>query len=63
MLDSLGLLALLALIAALWNALCNTVFDRLEARLAGRRADLRPPLWRMVRAPGSRADFLFLTLR
>lgn len=61
-LDSLGLLALLALIAALWNALYNTVFDRLEARLAGRRADLRPPSWRIVHALGFEGGLLFLTL-
>jgi uncharacterized membrane protein len=61
-LDSLGLLALLALIAALWNACYNTVFDRLEARLAGRRADLRPPSWRIVHALGFEGGLLFLTL-
>lgn len=61
-LDSLGLLALLALIAALWNALYNTVFDRLEARFLHRRADLRPPLWRVAHALGFEGGLLFLTL-
>lgn len=61
-LDSLGLLALLALIAALWNALYNTVFDRLEARFLRRRADLRPPLWRVAHALGFEGGLLFLTL-
>lgn len=61
-LDSLGLLALLALIAALWNACYNTVFDRLEARFLRRRADLRPPLWRAAHALGFEGGLLFLTL-
>ncbi|MBI5781576.1 MAG: PACE efflux transporter [Rhodocyclales bacterium] len=61
-LDSLGLLALLALIAALWNACYNTVFDRLEAHFLRRRADLRPPLWRVAHALGFEGGLLFLTL-
>ncbi|NTV11375.1 MAG: PACE efflux transporter [Zoogloea sp.] len=41
---SIGLMALLALLAALWNALFNTGFDWLDGRLSGRTADRRP-LW------------------
>lgn len=61
-LDSLGLLALLALIAALWNAGYNTMFDHLEARFLRRRADRRPPPWRLVQALGFEGGLLLLTL-
>ncbi|TAH51532.1 MAG: hypothetical protein EYC67_01545, partial [Betaproteobacteria bacterium] len=40
--DSLGLLALAALIAALWNGVYNSGFDWIEGRLTGRTADRRP---------------------
>ena len=38
---SLGLLAALALIVALWNALYSTAFDWAEAAVTGRSADSR----------------------
>jgi uncharacterized membrane protein len=60
--DSFFLLALIALIAALWNAVYNTSFDWLEGRLTGRTADLRPMLWRAVHAIGFETGLLIVTL-
>jgi uncharacterized membrane protein len=59
---SAGLLALLSLIAAVWNGVYCTVFDRIENRLTGRRADLRPPRWRLAHAVGMEGGLLLLTL-
>jgi len=61
-LPSLGLMAILALIAALWNAVFNTVFDRLEGRLTGRPADRRPWRLRVLHALGFEGGLLLLTL-
>lgn len=62
LMDSAGLLAVLALVAALWNGLYCTVFDRLEWRLARRQADQRPPRWRLCHALGFEGGLLFITL-
>lgn len=61
-LPSLGLLALLALVAASWNALFNTAFDRLEGRLTGRTADRRPARLRVVHALSFESGLLMITL-
>ena len=60
--DSLGLLALIAAIAALWNAAYNTSFDWLEGRLTGRTADHRPVLLRGVHAIGFEGGLLLISL-
>lgn len=62
MADSLGLLAVAALIAAVWNALYNTGFDWLEGRLTGRTADRRPLRLRIVHAIGFEGGLLLMTL-
>lgn len=60
--DSLGLLALIALIAALWNTAYNTAFDWVEGRLTGRTADRRPFFWRSVHALGFEGGLLLVSL-
>ncbi len=60
--DSLGLLALIAAIAAVWNALYNTSFDWVEGRLTGRTADQRPALMRVVHASGFELGLLLVSL-
>lgn len=60
--DSLGLLAVAALIAAIWNACYNTTFDWIEGRLTGRTADRRPWLGRVLHAIGFEGGLLLLTL-
>lgn len=62
MVDSLALLATIALIAALWNTGYNTAFDWVEGRLTGRTADLRPMRWRVVHAVGFEAGLLLVSL-
>ena len=61
-LPSLGLLAILALIAAVWNGLFNTAFDWAEGRLTGRPADRRPVRLRAVHAVLFEGGLLLLTL-
>lgn len=61
-LDSLGLLALIALIAAIWNAVYNTSFDWVEGRLTGRTADMRPAPLRIVHAAGFEGGLLLVSL-
>ena len=61
-LPALGLLAVLALIAALWNGLFNTAFDWFEGRLTGRPADRRPARMRVVHAVFFEGGLLLLTL-
>src|SRR3954454_1247698 len=46
--NSVGLLALLALIVAAWNGLYSTVFDWAEQAITGRGADERPILLRVL---------------
>ena len=60
--DSLGLLAVIALIAALWNAGYNTSFDWIEGRLTGRPADHRPYAMRILHALGFEGGLLVITL-
>jgi len=60
--DSIALLALIALIAALWNAAYTTLFDWLEGRLSGRSADRRTTLWRIVHAAGFELGLLLISL-
>ena len=60
--DSLGLLALIALIAAIWNTSYNTAFDWIEGRLTGRTADLRPVGMRAVHAIGFESGLLLVSL-
>lgn len=62
MLESAGLLALIALIAALWNASYNTAFDWFEGRLTGRTADRRPVRLRVLHACGFEAGLLLMSL-
>ena len=60
--DSIGLLALIALIAALWNGAYATSFDWLEGRLSGRPADRRTTPWRIVHAAGFELGLLAISL-
>ena len=61
-LDSLGLLAVIALIAALWNAIYNTSFDWIEGRLSKRAADQRPYLMRIFHATGFEGGLVLISL-
>jgi len=61
-LDSLGLLAVIAAIAAVWNALYNTTFDWIEGRLTGRTADRRPVRLRVAHAVGFEGGLLLVSL-
>ena len=60
--DSFALLAGIALIAALWNAVYNTTFDWLDARLSSRTADLRPMPLRVAHAVGFEGGLLLISL-
>jgi uncharacterized membrane protein len=60
--DSLGLLALIALIAALWNAVYNTSFDWIEGRLTGRTSDRRPYAMRILHAAGFEGTLILVSL-
>ena len=60
--DSVGMLVLIALIAALWNGTYNTAFDWIEGRLTGRTADRRPWGLRTVHAAGFEGGMLLMTL-
>ena len=59
--ESVGLLALLALVALLWQAFYGLLFDWLEARWAHRPAHLRPWPWRLVHAAGFEVTLFLLT--
>jgi len=61
-LESAALLALLALVAALWNGAFNTGFDWMEGRLTGRSADRRPLRLRCVHAALFEGGLLLITL-
>lgn len=50
--DSLIVLVALSIMVMCWSALYNTVFDRLEFRLAGRVASERAHGWRVVHSIG-----------
>lgn len=60
--DSLGLLALVALVAALWNAAYMTAFDWVDGRITGRTADRRGKLGRIVQAIGFEFGLLLVSL-
>ena len=60
--ESLGMLAVLALVASSWNACYNTSFDWVEGRLTGRTADRRPLRLRVVHACGFECGLLVMTL-
>jgi len=62
LLDSLGLLALMAVIASIWNALYNTSFDWVEGRLTGRASDRRPTPLRVVHAAGFESGLMLVSL-
>lgn len=60
--ESIGLLALLALIAAIWNGTYNTCFDWVDGRLSGRTADRRPVKLRVAHAIGFETGLLMVSL-
>mgnify|MGYP006166333339 FL=1 len=60
--ESIGLLALAALIAGVWNGGYNTGFDWVEGRLTGRTADRRPLRLRALHALGFESGLLLMTL-
>ena len=60
--ESIGLLALLALIAAIWNGTYNTCFDWFDGRLSGRTADRRPVRLRVMHAIGFETGLLLVSL-
>ena len=60
--DSIGLLALIALIAAIWNGCYNFCFDWTEGRLTGRPADRRPFRLRALHAIGFEGGLLLMSL-
>ncbi|MGL1834856.1 PACE efflux transporter [Rhodocyclaceae bacterium SMB388] len=60
--ESIGLLALLALIAAIWNGCYNTCFDWVDGRMSGRAADRRPVRLRAVHAVGFESGLLLMSL-
>lgn len=59
---SVGLMAAMAAVAALWNGLYSSAFDWLEARYAGRQADHRPAIWRSIHAIGFELGLMVATL-
>ncbi|WP_332670688.1 PACE efflux transporter [Aromatoleum sp.] len=60
--DSIGLLTLIALIAAVWNGSYNFCFDWVEGRLTGRPADHRPFRLRALHAIGFEGGLLLMSL-
>ena len=62
LLESAVLLAILSLIAAIWNGVYCTGFDWIEGRLTGRRADQRPQLLRLAHALGFEGGLLIFSL-
>lgn len=60
--ESLGLLMVLALLAALWNGSYNSICDRIEGRLTGRTADRRPVRLRVLHALGFEGGFIAISL-
>jgi len=60
--ESIALLALFALIAAIWNGSYNTCFDIIDGRLSGRTADRRPRRLRVLHAIGFETGMLLITL-
>jgi uncharacterized membrane protein len=62
MADSVALLAVIALIAAVWNGGYNVGFDWIEGRLTGRSADRRPFRLRALHAAGFEGGLLLMSL-
>ena len=60
--ESLALLALIALIAALWNVAYATSFDWTYGRLTGRSADRRGKFARLLQALGFEGGLLAISL-
>lgn len=60
--DSIGLLAVLALLAALWNGGYNSACDWVEGRWTGRTADRRPVALRVLHALGFEGGFIAISL-
>ncbi|MBX3687285.1 MAG: PACE efflux transporter [Rhodocyclaceae bacterium] len=60
--QSAGLLVMMAIIAAIWNAGYNTTFDWFEGRATGRTADRRPLAMRIVHAVGFEGGLLLMSL-
>lgn len=60
--ESVGLLAVLAFIAAIWNGSFNTCFDWFDGRLTGRTADRRPWRLRIFHAFGFEGGLLLASL-
>lgn len=60
--DSIAMLAVLALIAAIWNGTYNTCFDWVDGRLSGRTADRRPVRLRVFHAIGFELGLLTVSL-
>ena len=52
----------IALIAALWNAVYNTAFDWVDGKLSGRLADHRPAAWRVVHALGFEGGLVLVSV-
>lgn len=59
--ESLVLLVALSVAVMVWAAIYNTVFDGLEARLAGRVASARPHRLRVVHAIGLEVSSVLVT--
>jgi uncharacterized membrane protein len=59
--DSVTLLVVLAIVVALWSALYNSAFDRVELHLTGRVASDRPHRWRVLHTIGLEASAVVLT--
>lgn len=62
MFDSIGLMAAIALLAALWNGFYNTAFDWIEGRRTNRTADRRPLPLRILHAIGFEGGLLLVSL-
>lgn len=60
--ESVGLLLVLALLAALWNGGYNSLCDWFESRVAGRTADRRPGWLRLAHALGFEGGFIVISL-
>ena len=60
--ESIILLAMLALVAAIWNGSYNTCFDWVDGRLSGRTADRRPVRLRVAHAIGFELGLLTVSL-
>ncbi len=62
LIESAALLAVIAFMAAVWNAAYNTTFDWFEGRATGRTADRRPFGMRVLQAIGFEIGILVTSL-